>query len=791
MHASGRAGGGRSLAAEVMTDLALIRETLSGVADAVRDELQASASQPGSRFALRDGRQIARSGANHLWSFEFDGELSLGPETVGQLQVADRDPLFAMVLAVGDLDLVLSVRDELGDSLASATLIAQPLFILDALRRRLTAAADQLLDTEMLENVLDLVELADEADDEEPRPAGQPSDEVDETAEDTTVEFGELSYEQLLAVGNATRDGLQFVWGPPGTGKTSTLAATVAALVDAGRKVLVLAHSNAAVDVAMVRVAAFMTDSAELASDQVLRVGTPQLADARDCSAILPDEIMARRFPGLGEERRRLEAVRERISGDIRSSTQPSSSSVSELEDVRQQLAAIESQLALGQADLVRDARVVGCTLAKAVIDPQLWAMELDAVIVDEASMAGIPFVMAIAARSPRTLACFGDFRQLPPIAISEKAAAKAWFGRDIFEVAGVVSRVEEGVHDRRLSILQTQYRMGETIAAAVSEVAYFSLLSSHVDAIARARELAAIGPQPGVEVTIVDTSGLHTSCLQDSSPRSFSRFNPRSAAVSALLAQQCHMAGLETGVITPYRAQVALVAALLRSSTGVTAASMHRFQGSERDAIIVDLVDAAPQSGPSRLTGKDEDLALRLLNVGISRARGKLLMVVDVSFLRERSPRTSPAVRFIDTFIDLGAPVVAAESLVRNSSSDSVAWGDEWWSAVNSLSSQGPPGVVEIGLGDLDFVDDQLPERLSKLKVVTAHLTLHAPIEIAGALGGLGHDIRLMPLGAGALAICRGKGVVVGGRRADEPAALLRGAAITLTVQRLLQREA
>ncbi len=165
--------------------------------------------------------------------------------------------------------------------------------------------------------------------------------------------------------------------------------------------------------------------------------------------------------------------------------------------------------------------------------------------------------------------------------------------------------------------------------------------------------------------------------------------------------------------------------------------------------------------------------------------------MVVDVSFLRERSSRTSPAVRFIDTFIDLGAPVVAAESLVRGSTTDSVAWEDEWWSAVNSLSSQGPPGLVEIGLGELDFVDDQLPERLSNLRAVAAHLTLHAPIEIAGALGGLGHDIRLMPLGAGALAICGGKGVVVGGRRADEPAALLRGAAVTLTMQRLLQREA
>ena len=774
-----------------MSDLALIRETLTGVADAVGDEIQASAAQPLSRITLTGGRQVARSGATHIWSFEFDGELSVEPETVGQLELSGRDPLFVTVLAVGDLTLLLGVPDELGESLSTATLVAQPLFVLETLQRRLASAADQLLDTNMLEQVLDLVDDTDEATDEEPRPPGGPHDDDGTVADDAPDEFGELSYEQLLAVENACKDGLRFVWGPPGTGKTSTLAATVAALVEAGRRVLVVAHSNAAVDVAMVRIAEFMSDSAELAADEVLRVGTAQLPAARECSAILPDEIIARRFPGLADERRRLEAIRRRLSGDARESTQPGPAHAKELEAVRQQLAAIGAQVAEGQAVLVQASRVVGCTLAKAVIDSQLWGMELDAVIVDEASMAGVPFIMALAARSPRTLACFGDFRQLPPIAISERPAAQAWFGRDIFEVAGVVSRVEEQTHDARMSILQTQYRMGETIAAAVSEVAYFSLLASHVDAIARARELSAVGPQPGIEVTIVDTSDLHTLCLQDASPHSFSRFNLRAAAVSALLAQHCHLAGLETGVITPYRAHVSVLTSLLRSSTGITAASMHKFQGSERDAIVLDLVDAAPQAGPSRLTGKDEDLALRLLNVGISRARGKLLIVVDLPFLRERSPRSSPAIRFIDTFIELGAPVVASHSLIAERSSDSVVWRNGWWEAVQSLSSQGSPGRLDIGLSDIEFVDEHLRGRLGELAEASSHLTLHAPIEVAGALGGHGLDIQLMPLGAGAIALCPGKGVVVGGRRSDDPAVVLRGELIAGTVQRLLRREA
>jgi len=775
-----------------MTDLPLLRETLQGVAEATREELRASAADPGSRFVLRDGRRTARSGSSHLWSFEFDGELPLGPEASGQLLVEGRDPITATVLAIGDLDLVLSVRDELGESLSSAVLVTQPLFILEALHRRLTDASEQLLDTTMLEQLLDLSDLQDSDDeDDEPILPHAPSDEPPELSEDTSSTPGGLSYEQLVAAQHATQDGLRFVWGPPGTGKTSTLAAAVTALAEAGRRVMVVAHSNAAVDVAMVRVAQYMADSELLESDKVLRVGTPQLAEARDCYAILPDEIVARRFPDLGEQRRRLQRQRERLSSEIRAGDRPSDAMVAELDDVRTALSHIDRQLEEGQAQLISEARVVGCTLAKLVIDSQLWAWDRDAVIVDEASMAGLPYVMALAAGAPRTLTCFGDFRQLPPIAVSERAAAQSWFGRDVFELAGVVRRVEDNVPDPRLAILRTQYRMGETIATAVSDVAYFSLLFSDVSAIERAHGLAALQPMAGSEVTIIDTSCLNPLCLQDSAPRSFSRYNLHSAAVTTALAQQAKAAGLEVGVISPYRAQVAVLAALLRSTTDVTVATMHRFQGSERDAIIIDLVDSAPEKGPSRLTGKDEDLALRLLNVGISRAKGKLLVVADLPFLRERSGKASPALRFIDAFIGLGAPVVSAEWLTRGPSVSSIEWWPEWWAAVQSVASAGQPTHMQLALNNANFADDDLPDRLRALDGATSHLTVHAPLEIASRVDRLGLDIRLLPLGAGQVAVCEGKAVVVGGSHPSDPVAVLRGAAITSTVQRFLQREA
>ena len=773
-------------------NLPLIRETLAGVAEAVADELRAAAAHPNSRHYLHDGRLITRAGSSSLWSWEFDGELVLQTESVGQLLVEGREPVTAAVVAVGDLDVVLSINDELGEATEAAVFVAQPLFILQALQRRLANAVSQLLDTFMLEQVLDLTELLGEEEDEpeEPRPARQDSDEYPPEADASESPSQQLSYEQLMAAEHATQDGLRFVWGPPGTGKTATLAAAVAALAASGRRVLVVAHSNVAVDVAMVRVAEFMSGTALLDDGKVLRVGTAQLAEALACSKILPAEIVARRFPDLGSARHDLEDERRRLSGDLRKAerTEPL---LLQLNTVRKQLAAIDRQLEEGQAELIRDARVVGCTLSKVAIDAQLWSWPRDTVIIDEASMAGLPFVMALAAEAPRTLACFGDFRQLPPVAISERAAARSWFGRDVFELAGVVRRVEEGLPDPRLAILRTQYRMGETIAAGVSEVAYFSMLSTDTDAIERAHALAEVEPESGCEVVIVDTSGLHTACQQDAARLSFSRFNLRSAAVATVLAQRLAGAGLTVGAMSPYRAQVALLSSLLRSTASVTTATMHRFQGSERDAVVVDLVDAMPAQGPSRLTGKDANLAMRLLNVGISRAKGKLLIVADVPFLRERSAKDSPVLQFLDAYLDLGARQVPAEHLVAGAIAPSVEWSTDWWTAVDQLVGDGEPAPLLLGLSDSSFAGDTLRARLEAIRMRTSRLRVHVPLEVAARLDGLGFDLRLMPLGPGQFAIYRGRGVVLGGNQPDEPTAMLKGAAVSNAVHRLTDLEA
>ena len=71
----------------------------------------------------------------------------------------------------------------------------------------------------------------------------------------------------------------------------------------------------------------------------------------------------------------------------------------------------------------------MGTTLAKVCTSDLFFDMEFDAVVVDESSMASLPFLAVMASRSARHLVIAGDPMQLPPIAITtdKKKPAPCW----------------------------------------------------------------------------------------------------------------------------------------------------------------------------------------------------------------------------------------------------------------------------------------------------------------------------------------------------------------------------
>lgn len=66
---------------------------------------------------------------------------------------------------------------------------------------------------------------------------------------------GDPDKSQKEAIFSSTNDFISIIWGPPGTGKTKTIARAIESHLNLGRKVLLLSHANNAVDQALEKVA--------------------------------------------------------------------------------------------------------------------------------------------------------------------------------------------------------------------------------------------------------------------------------------------------------------------------------------------------------------------------------------------------------------------------------------------------------------------------------------------------------------------------------------------------------
>ncbi|HEX3704631.1 MAG TPA: AAA domain-containing protein [Vicinamibacterales bacterium] len=86
-----------------------------------------------------------------------------------------------------------------------------------------------------------------------------------------------------------------------------------------------------------------------------------------------------------------------------------------------------------------------------------------------------------------------------------------------------------------------------------------------------------------------------------------------------------------------------------------IECSTVHRFQGQERDVIILDTVDAEPMKPGVLLSERGaHSTAENLINVAISRARGKLIVVADVRYF-ERRPEGSVVTRMVARALALG----------------------------------------------------------------------------------------------------------------------------------------
>lgn len=284
--------------------------------------------------------------------------------------------------------------------------------------------------------------------------------------------------------------------------------------------------------------------------------------------------------------------------------------------------------------ETLKQTKIIATTASKLVIDDLFLAenQAFDVVIFDEASMAYIPQIFYACSLASQQFLCFGDFRQLAPISLCEEAIG---LKQDIYRFLNIID--ENGhLHGHPwLVMLDQQYRIRHDMMHFINARFYDQLIvsgPSHQN-----NEIADNAPFRGEALILCDLSDLYCPVKKTTE---HSRINILSALVAFYLSVEAERSGLSVGIITPYAAQARLLNRLMMDfrSNGrkcqITCSTVHQFQGSERDVIIFDTVESFPSKRPGKLTSSNENGALeRLVNVAVSRARGKIIVLANISF--------------------------------------------------------------------------------------------------------------------------------------------------------------
>ena len=445
-----------------------------------------------------------------------------------------------------------------------------------------------------------------------------------------------LNDSQLVAVRHViSAQDVAIIHGPPGTGKTTTLVQAILETIRRERRVLVCAPSNTAVDL--------LTEKLAERGVNVIRMGNPSRVSDLLLKHTLDAGVMA--HPSYAK----MHAMRQTAEQHRDTASELAKEGVRhfgfEGRQHRQQLR--EEARTLRQAaddlerfmteDVLESVQVITCTLVGAS-HRHMRHLSFETVFIDEAAQALEPGCWIPIAKGQRIVLA-GDHHQLPPTVKSEQAAREG-LRETLFEKC-----IQRQPNTARM--LTTQYRMHEQIMGFSSEKFYGGQLVPHASVRHAGLEAYDLRFAPDLPVEFIDTAGC--GYQEVAIPESRSTANPEEAhllleRLAQLLAPydedelgEHDQRPLSIGVIAPYRAQINYLKDAIEDSEVLNGLLLQRrlsvgtvdsFQGQERDIIAITLTRSNPQGEIGFLSD------IRRMNVGMTRARRKLLLVGDSSTL-------------------------------------------------------------------------------------------------------------------------------------------------------------
>ncbi len=506
------------------------------------------------------------------------------------------------------------------------------------------------------------------------------SDEIDEVDDEEFPEVRHDGYRneaQQEAIIKAMSNRVTYVWGPPGTGKTATLGFIIANYIDQGKKVLFASNTNRAVDVGLMSALTAIQDMrVEIKPEYITRFGDAALENDTLTQLSFDEQLERRRMEVLRESQQESrEDVRRKMLAEMIEKLERNGKEVPGkiqheyetlqlyAEDEEHKSEDLISELEMLRFRELNRKKLLATTLARVCTSDLMQTASFDAVVIDEASMANIPYLLVLAAKSKKHVVFAGDPMQLPPIAMTTNPKHRDFLERDVYTMVSGAESMEElfSWKDDNPGItcfFDTQYRLEDDLAEVISSVFYDGRLKSgkaDINRPAKAQpelqpeHTEVIEKKDDVSVYLVNSARYNPWIETPKSEYGFRPVNEVHRKLTLELVKRLmfreHLPASEIGIIVPFRSVVwDYRKALYEEGYGdVEVGTIHTFQGREKEAILFDLVMSGQGPGqPHRHfsvrpfdEAKNGLSVPRLLNVAFSRAKSRMVVIADMNHVR------------------------------------------------------------------------------------------------------------------------------------------------------------
>ncbi len=408
----------------------------------------------------------------------------------------------------------------------------------------------------------------------------------------------------------------EFLWGPPGTGKTTTIGKQVSACISEDfERILVVSTTNRATDeVALAIGLAVKSGNSQLLSEgKILRIGKSagyarykgknllELLQGTETDLLYQVSVLQLRLQGLENPEER--AVLRKQIQDLLKKMKSSSLDHFISPRVKVVVATVFKAITLLNDQIIRDllSRNLSC---------------FSTVIIDEAGLISRAAGAVLSLLGSHRVVFVGDPKQLAPISRVSRILPTnqaIWLGSSTLDHLQTTRNLSGGVY-----LLKEQYRMNPEISQAISQYQYEGSLKDSLKVLNRWRALPPlINNQRRAIWYVLDEEDDLPLIRAERGPGKRSWVRPITRKILKKFFSDKELWDTPGIFVSPFRAQAKDIGQFFNEE-GLkkwTAATIHSFQGTEAEIVILDTVNAG-SCGWSTPEWK------RLINVGLSRGK-------------------------------------------------------------------------------------------------------------------------------------------------------------------------